>query len=66
MVVTFIVPKNWTHTPSASGSYGRLAGWQADENSKGLTRFQITYTFGEISFENTNQYLKPQISSQNI
>ena len=23
MVVAFIVPKNWTHTPSVSGSYGR-------------------------------------------
>ena len=21
--------KNWVSTPSASGSYGRLAGWQA-------------------------------------
>ena len=24
--------KNWTHTPSASGSYGRQAGQQADES----------------------------------
>ena len=24
--------KNWTHTPSASESYGRLAAWQADKN----------------------------------
>ena len=27
-VITFIVRKNWTHTSSASGSYGRLAGRQ--------------------------------------
>ena len=25
---------NWTHTPSASGSYGRLAGWQARNAGK--------------------------------
>ena len=24
--------KNWTHTPSASGSYGRLDGWLANKN----------------------------------
>ena len=23
--------QNWTHMPSASGSYGRLPDWQADE-----------------------------------
>ena len=28
-VITFLVRKNWTHPPSASESYGRLAGWQA-------------------------------------
>ena len=25
--------ENWTHTLSASGSYGRLAGWQADRQA---------------------------------
>ena len=29
--ITYLARKNWTHTPRASGSYGRLAGWLADE-----------------------------------
>ena len=27
--IFFMVRKNWAYTPTASGSYGRLAGWQA-------------------------------------
>ena len=27
--ISFMVRKNWAYTPTASGSYGRLAGWQA-------------------------------------
>ena len=26
--IAILLWKNWAHTPSASGSYGRLAGWQ--------------------------------------
>ena len=29
--ITFVVRKIWSHTPSASGSYGRQAGRQSDE-----------------------------------
>ena len=29
-----MVAKNWTRTPSASGSYGRLAGWLAGWQTK--------------------------------
>ena len=29
-MITFAVQKFWSHTPSAIGFYGRLAGWLAD------------------------------------
>ena len=40
MVVAFFVLKNWTHTPSASGSYVRLAVQQADESFVVLKNFK--------------------------
>ena len=30
-MITFVVWKFWSHTPSASGCYGSLAGQQSDE-----------------------------------
>ena len=32
--ITFVVRKIWSHTPSASGSYGSLAGRQAVRRNK--------------------------------
>ena len=34
MAITFVMRKNWSHTPSTSGSYGRLAGWLAGSETK--------------------------------
>ena len=33
--ITFVLSKIWSHTPSASGSYGSLAGRQAVRRNKG-------------------------------
>ena len=35
--------KNWTHTPSASGSYSRLAGGLADKIQVDFKFFKIFY-----------------------
>ena len=39
MAITFVVRKNWSHTLSVNGSYGRLAGWLAVRQNVG--EFQI-------------------------
>ena len=33
--IFFMVRKNWAYTPTASGSYGRLADWQAVRRNPG-------------------------------
>ena len=42
--------KNWTHMPSASGSYGRLAGWLADEMRVQVEIFKIAYRLNYSDF----------------
>ena len=39
--ITFIVRNFWSPTPSATGSYGRLAGRQADEIQVNLKIFKV-------------------------
>ena len=36
-----IMSKNWAYAPTASGSYGRLAGWLADEMRVDFKIFKI-------------------------
>ena len=33
--ISFMVRKNWAYTPTASGSYSRLSGWQAVRRNPG-------------------------------
>ena len=42
--------KNWTHTPSTSGSYGRLASWLADEMWVEVEIFKIPYRLNYLDF----------------
>ena len=42
-VSTFVVWKIWSHRPSATESYSRLAGRQADEIVLNLELFNIIY-----------------------
>ena len=42
--------KNWTHTPSASGFYGRLAGWLADEMRVEVEIFKLPYRLKYLDF----------------
>ena len=38
------VRKNWAHTPTASGSYNKLAGWlYGRQNVGGFQNFKILY-----------------------
>ena len=36
-------PLGWARAPTASGSYGSLAGWQADEMQVDFKIFKILY-----------------------
>ena len=43
--ITFLVRKNWTHTPSASGFYGRLTGLQVGREAD---RIQVDFEIFKI------------------
>ena len=45
--ITFTVRKNWTNRLSASGSYSRLAGWQADKIGMSCKIFKILYKLNQ-------------------
>ena len=45
-----IVGKNWAHAPTASGSYGRLTGWLADEMRVDFKILKILYRLDYLDF----------------
>ena len=48
--ITFAVRKIWSHTPSASGSYGRSAGQESDEILVDLEILKITILITSLGF----------------
>ena len=48
--ITFAVQKIWSHTPSASGSYGRSAGQESDEILVDLEILKITLLITSLGF----------------
>ena len=49
-MISFVVWKIRSHTPSASGSYDRLAGWQSNEILVDTTIFEILYRLHHWDF----------------
>ena len=54
-VITFVVWKIWSHTPSATGSYGRPAGRQADEIQANFNFFKIRFRVKYLNFAGFNK-----------